>query len=88
MTTYGQVFGLPVVITVPRKGCTYRTLYDAIISQIGRFVIKSEETTKPEEDSKNTKESEEGEKGDEAKESEVKEEDDKEKEQSKTEGIV
>ena len=38
MTTFVQVFGLPVVVTVSRKGCTYRTLYDTIMSQITRFV--------------------------------------------------
>ena len=38
MTTYGQVFGLPVVVTVSRKGCTYQALYDTIMSQITRFV--------------------------------------------------
>ena len=40
MTTYGQEFGLPVVVTVSRKGCTYRALYDTIMSQITRFVSK------------------------------------------------
>lgn len=40
MTTYGQVFGLPIVVTVPRKGCTYRTLYETILTQIDRCIIK------------------------------------------------
>ncbi|XP_019850806.1 PREDICTED: ubiquitin carboxyl-terminal hydrolase 4-like isoform X2 [Amphimedon queenslandica] len=42
MTTYGQVFGLPVVVTVPRIGCKYRSLYNVIMSQITRMVIKPE----------------------------------------------
>ena len=50
MTTYGQVFGLPVVVTVSRKGCTYRALYDTIMSQITRFVIKPEKEKKGEEE--------------------------------------
>ena len=45
MSTYGQVFGLPIVVTVPRKGCTYRTLYETIMGQIKRYVtIPKEET--------------------------------------------
>ena len=50
VTTYGQVFGLPVVVTVSRKGCTYRALYDTIMSQITRFVIKPEKEKKGEEE--------------------------------------
>ena len=42
MTTYGQVFGLPFVVTVSRKGCTYRALYDTIMSQITRFVSETD----------------------------------------------
>lgn len=56
MSTYGQVFGLPIVVTVPRKGCTYRTLYETIMGQINRYVtIPKEETngeTKEEENDK------------------------------------
>ena len=32
-STYGTVFGLPIIITVPRKGCTYSSLYDIIVTQ-------------------------------------------------------
>ena len=44
------MFGLPVVVTVSRKGCTYRALYDTIMSQITRFVIKPEKEKKGEEE--------------------------------------
>jgi ubiquitin carboxyl-terminal hydrolase 4/11/15 len=42
-TTYGQVFGLPIVVTVPRKGCTYKTLYDIICKQISRYTLGGEQ---------------------------------------------
>ena len=39
-TTYGQVFGLPIVVTVPREGCTYRYLYSAIIRRTSRYILQ------------------------------------------------
>ena len=43
VATYGQVFGLPIVINVPRKGCTYRTLYKTIMDHIKRYVNISQD---------------------------------------------
>ena len=43
VTTYGQVFGLPIVVNVPRKGCTYRTLYETIMDHIKRYVNISQD---------------------------------------------
>ena len=49
MTSYGQVFGLPIIVTVPRKGCTYRMLYETISSQISRVVLKPQKKKTEEE---------------------------------------
>ena len=43
VTTYGEVFGLPIVVNVPRKGCTYRTLYETIMNHIKRYVNISQD---------------------------------------------
>ena len=43
VTTYGQVFGLPIVVNVPQKGCTYRTLYETIVDHIKRYVNISQD---------------------------------------------
>lgn len=58
MTSYGQVFGLPVIVTVPRKGCTYRMLYETISSQISRVVNEPKKKKKAKEEAEG-----EGEKG-------------------------
>jgi uncharacterized UBP type Zn finger protein len=42
-TTYGQVFGLPIVVTVPRAGCTYSALYDTIRKQMNRYVRRADQ---------------------------------------------
>ena len=42
-TTYAQLFGLPIVVKVPRKGCTYRTLYKTIMDHIKRYVNISQD---------------------------------------------
>ena len=44
VSNYGQVFGLPIVVNVPRKGCTYRTLYETIMNHIKRYVNISEDS--------------------------------------------
>ena len=43
VTSYSQVFGLPIVINVPRKGCTYRSLYKTIMDHIKRYVNISQD---------------------------------------------
>ena len=55
-TTYGQVFGLPIVVTVPRGGCTYRQLYSTILDQTKRYVsvpAKNEEVEQDNEEDLN-----------------------------------
>ncbi len=32
---YHHLFGLPVVVPVPRQNCTYRNLYDAVMKTCG-----------------------------------------------------
>ena len=46
-----QVFGLPIVVTVPRDGCTYRQFYNTLLAQTRRYV------TVPTEDKTNSEES-------------------------------
>lgn len=39
--THGcQLFGLPIVVTVPLKGCRYHTLYETILNQTKQYVKK------------------------------------------------
>ena len=37
-STYGSVFGLPLVVSVPRKGCSYQTLRSCILKHCTRYV--------------------------------------------------
>ncbi|XP_065900676.1 ubiquitin carboxyl-terminal hydrolase 4-like isoform X2 [Dysidea avara] len=39
-STYHQLFGVPQLITVPRDGLTYRTLYGILIDHMRRYVKK------------------------------------------------
>ena len=37
-STYRSVFGLPLVVSVPRKGCSYQTLRCCILNHCTRYV--------------------------------------------------
>ncbi len=37
------VFGLPIIVTIPRAGCTKRYLYNTILKQTSRYVIQETE---------------------------------------------
>ena len=51
------MFGLPIVVTVPRKGCTYRVLHDTITSHISRYTKHlSKKDEKKEEEKEEEKE--------------------------------
>ena len=38
------MFGVPIVVNVPQKGCTYHTLYETIMNHIKRYVNISEDS--------------------------------------------